>query len=115
MIADRYVTSLENRAQKLEGILAKFVANSDMERLLSPSPSTVDFNAWVKSDVSGAKLELSSQKDAKPPSQTEGPPDTLPLSSNGFEWTEQHDSIIQIADGMAAFSVDPQGAGYLGE
>ncbi|OBT39438.1 hypothetical protein VE00_09818 [Pseudogymnoascus sp. WSF 3629] len=112
----KYVTSLENRMQQLEALLAKLLPDGDVESALSqiPSPSSPDFNTWVTVEPR-TKVETTDSLADEKEIPSEGPPDDLPILSNGFEWSEQDDDPTNyIADGMAALSVDPQGAGYLG-
>lgn len=114
--SNRYVTSLENRVQQLEALLAKLLPDGDVESALSqiPSPSSPDFNTWVTVEPR-TKVETTDSLADEKEIPSEGPPDDLPILSNGFEWSEQDDDPTNyIADGMAALSVDPQGAGYLG-
>lgn len=115
--SNRYVTSLENRVQQLEALCARLLPDGDVESaLLSVPPlSSPAFNAWVTAERRETAMETAASpaKDKEMPS--EGTPDDLPILSNGFEWSEQDDDPTNyIADGMAALSVDPQGAGYLG-
>lgn len=42
-------------------------------------------------------------------------PESLPLEADGFDWSESAISLGEIADGMAALSINPEGAGYLGK
>lgn len=115
--SNRYVTSLENRVQQLEALLARLLPDGDVESALSqvPSPSSPDFNTWVTVEPRRSKVETTDSLPDEKEIPSEGPPDDLPILSNGFEWSEQDDDPTNyIADGMAALSVDPQGAGYLG-
>lgn len=41
--------------------------------------------------------------------------ESLPQAADGFDWTEGAVSLNELADGMAALSVNPEGAGYLGK
>lgn len=41
--------------------------------------------------------------------------DTLPQEATGFDWTEHETSLGGLADGMAALSINPTGAGYMGK
>ena len=115
--SNSYVTSLENRVQQLEALCARLLPDGDVESaLLSVPPlSSPDFNAWATAERGETAMETTAPpaKDKEMPS--EGTPDDLPILSNGFEWSERDDDPTNyIADGMAALSVDPQGAGYLG-
>ena len=40
--------------------------------------------------------------------------EAVPDEADGFEWREEAPSIYELADGMAALSIEPNGTGYLG-
>lgn len=40
--------------------------------------------------------------------------ETLPREADGFDWTETAVRLGELSDGMAALSINPEGAGYLG-
>lgn len=40
--------------------------------------------------------------------------ESLPREADGFDWTENAVRLSEISDGMAALSINPEGAGYLG-
>jgi hypothetical protein len=40
--------------------------------------------------------------------------ESLPSEANGFDWMEHELTFERLVDGMAALSVNPTGAGYLG-
>lgn len=112
--SNRYVTSLENRVQQLEALSAGLLPDGDVESPLPPL-SSPDFNMWSTVEPRGATMEITASVAGEKEITSEGPPDDLPILSNGFEWSEHDDDPTNyIADGMAALSVDPQGAGYLG-
>lgn len=115
--SNRYVTSLENRVQQLEAMFARLFPDGDLESALFPIPplSSPDFNTWTTVEPMGTSVEITASLEKEKEIPSEGPQDDLPILSNGFEWSEQDDDPTNyIADGMAALSVDPQGAGYLG-
>lgn len=112
--SNRYVTSLENRVQQLEALVARLLPDGDVESALFPTPplSSPDFNTV---EPTGGTMEITASLEDEKDIPSEGSPDDLPILSNGFEWSEQDDDPTNyIADGMAALSVDPQGVGYLG-
>ncbi|KFZ09424.1 hypothetical protein V502_08758 [Pseudogymnoascus sp. VKM F-4520 (FW-2644)] len=112
--SNRYVTSLENRVQQLEALVARLLPDGDVESALFPIPplSSPDFNTV---EPTGGTMEITASLAEEKEMPSEGSPDDLPILSNGFEWSEQDDDPTNyIADGMAALSVDPQGVGYLG-
>lgn len=107
----RYLTSVERRLHRLERLFAQLLPDVDLEDALakahlngpaSPvvvqSPTTPDFNS----------------PDALVTSH-EGPRSTfseaVPQEVDGFDWQED---FGELADGMAALSVEPKGTGYLG-
>ena len=112
--SNRYVTSLENRVQQLEALVARLLPDGDVESALFPTLplSSPDFNTV---EPTGGTMEITALLEDEKEIPSEGSPDDLPILSNGFEWSEQDDDPTNyIADGMAALSVDPQGVGYLG-
>lgn len=44
----------------------------------------------------------------------EAAPEALPQQADGFDWAEKEISLGDLADGMAALSIKPEGAGYFG-
>ncbi|OBT70469.1 hypothetical protein VE03_00270 [Pseudogymnoascus sp. 23342-1-I1] len=115
--SNRYVTSLENRVQQLEALFARLFPDGDLESSLFPIPSrsSPDLNTWATVEPMEATMGITASPAKGKEIASEGSQDDLPILSNGFEWSEQDDDPTNyIADGMAALSVDPQGAGYLG-
>lgn len=52
---------------------------------------------------------------AKPEAeQAEPAPEALPQQADGFDWAEKELVLGDLADGMAALSIKPEGAGYFG-
>jgi transcriptional regulatory protein GAL4 len=81
----------------------------DIEKVLSPESPVPGFSTWNVTKES----ESSVAKETETPSPSS--PEALPDISTGFEWAENQDPTTHILDGMAALSVNPRGAGYLGK
>ena len=98
----------------MENLFADLLPNVDLEEALASKSRDVGGNtARLRSDVL-------SYSGATPPSDTiytttETPQDSIseavPDEADGFDWQED---VNELADGMAALSVKPQGTGYLG-
>ncbi|KAI1875842.1 uncharacterized protein JN550_002128 [Neoarthrinium moseri] len=107
-----YLTSVENRLRKLEGLFTKLLPDVNLEEAL----------ASAHSDTSSSPLP-STYQSKSPIFNPARSPETInhgtgskiseavPQESDGFDW--QEDSS-ELADGMAALSVEPRGTGYLG-
>jgi hypothetical protein len=104
---------VERRLQRLENLFAQRLPDVNLEEALassqlngpaSPSartqsPTTPDFN-----DLEAALTPRS--ENASKISEA------VPQEADGFDWQED---FSELADGMAALSVEPRGTGYLGE
>ncbi|OBT78608.1 hypothetical protein VF21_02345 [Pseudogymnoascus sp. 05NY08] len=102
-----YVTSLENRLQKLEAKCAELIPGVDLEKLAPQTPGIPGSSTW---ELPTNPWAATTSDAPSHPSYT----DSFPRISTGFEWSEQGDALNQLADGMAFLSVNPEGAGYLG-
>jgi len=104
-----YLTSLEQRLQKLEGLFAELLPDVNLEDMLASSSVTSQNPVLTPEST---KMAL---KSATP---TQGGDDTfsetLPDDPDGFDWREEATDDNDLADGMASLSIEPHGAGYLG-
>ncbi|KAK9413418.1 putative C6 transcription factor [Seiridium unicorne] len=108
----QYLTSVERRLQRLENLFAQLLPDVNLEEALASSPldnpanspigtrspKTPDFNA--PEAVSAIKREPGGKIS-----------EAVPQEADGFDWQED---FSELADGMAALSVNPKGTGYLG-
>ncbi|KAK9773180.1 hypothetical protein SCAR479_10097 [Seiridium cardinale] len=107
-----YLTSVERRLQRLENLFAQLLPDVNLEEALASSPldnpasspigtrspKTPNFNApeAVSAIKRGPGGKIS---------------EAVPQEADGFDWQED---FSELADGMAALSVNPKGTGYLG-
>jgi hypothetical protein len=60
------------------------------------------------------QLEFNASARSKEDHDVDAALESLPLEADGFDWTEKETELNDVADGMAALSINPEGAGYLG-
>jgi transcriptional regulatory protein GAL4 len=107
------LTAAEDRVRDLETAIRALFPGVDIETVVS-STIRSSGNVAVKAGdalAPGNKLTLSSREANHEPETTS---ESLPQAADGFDWTEGAVSLNELADGMAALSVNPEGAGYLG-
>lgn len=108
----RYLTSVERRLRKLETLFAQMLPDVDIENALESTPLSNNVSS-VETPFFDKVLDLPTS----PPNgnnRAEELSEALPDEADGFDWKEQASDIDDIADGMAALSVEPEGVGYLG-
>ena len=108
------LTASENRVRDLETAIKALFPGVDIETVVSStirSPEQPLGNTKIASSPSN-KLSTSSREASH---ETETTSESLPQAADGFDWTENAVSLNELADGMAALSVNPEGAGYLGK
>jgi transcriptional regulatory protein GAL4 len=105
-----YLTRVERRLANVERLFNQFLPNVDINEALASR------GVEGPTDVSQPNASLSPPTNASlsdRPLQVSGAiSDVMPAESDGFDWQEDVD---ELADGMASLSVEPRGAGYLGE
>lgn len=105
----RYLTSLERRLHKLENLFAELLPGINIEEALAASTTVLTKpRATLNATRSVNTQGTSSQEEDRTFSEA------LPDESDGFDWKEEATTIDDLADGMAALSVEPTGTGYLG-
>ncbi|KAK8085939.1 hypothetical protein PG994_000913 [Apiospora phragmitis] len=105
-------TRLKRRLNKLEALLAQRLPDLNIEEALA------SVGTGSASPSASAQSPSTAQTPFAPTTTTSGPDDgaakiseAVPDEADGFDWQEDAN---EIADGMAALSVEPKGAGYLG-
>ncbi|QSS66726.1 fungal specific transcription factor domain-containing protein [Histoplasma capsulatum] len=107
------LTYAEDRIRKLEAAISTLLPNADIEALLESSSSK----------QSEGQRRQEPELDQKPVSvvvpkyfavATEPSSEALPQLADGFGWAERELTLTELSDGMAALSIRPEGAGYLG-
>ncbi|KAK8078595.1 GAL4-transcription factor [Apiospora saccharicola] len=106
-----YLTSVERRLNKLEALVAQRLPDLNIDEALA------SFGTGAASPSASAQSPSVGQTPFAP-THTSGPDDgaakiseAVPDEADGFDWQEDAN---EVADGMAALSVEPKGAGYLG-
>ncbi|KAK2810717.1 hypothetical protein FQN50_002760 [Emmonsiellopsis sp. PD_5] len=105
------LTYAEDRIRKLEAAFSALLPNVDIDAFLNPSPPQA---------LGGPRKQKgeSSQKPAPPTASkdvtSDAASEALPQLADGFDWAEKELTLSELSDGMAALSIRPEGAGYLG-
>ncbi|OAX81130.1 hypothetical protein ACJ72_04532 [Emergomyces africanus] len=107
------LTYAEDRIRKLEATISTLLPNVDIEALLDSSAP----------QPPGAQRPQEPESPQKPPlvatskdvaATSEAASEALPQLADGFDWAEKELTLSELSDGMAALSIQPEGAGYLG-
>ena len=108
------LTASENRVRDLETAIKALFPGVDIETVLSSTiRSTEQPPGNTKIATSPSNKLSTSPREASHEAETTS--ESLPQAADGFDWTENAVSLNELADGMAALSVNPEGAGYLGK
>jgi transcriptional regulatory protein GAL4 len=84
----------------------------DLETLVASSQSGTSVAKSEKAATKSTKKALLETEETRDETSA---PESLPLEADGFDWTETAFRFSDISDGMAALSINPEGAGYLGQ
>lgn len=131
----RYLTSIERRLSQMEELFSEIAPNVNLEEALASSSSS-SWDPARASSVMRAEPSSAAAAPAAPAVPVAGPTpaaaigsyyqdeaqksiertedsihEAVPDEADGFDWQED---VNELADGMAALSVEPKGAGYLG-
>jgi transcriptional regulatory protein GAL4 len=108
------LTAAEDRVRDLETAIKALFPGVDVETILSSTiRSSENPHGNTTTAISPSnKLSPSSRETSH---EAETASESLPQAADGFDWTENAVSLNELADGMAALSVNPEGAGYLGK
>ncbi|KAK2015870.1 lactose regulatory protein LAC9 [Colletotrichum eremochloae] len=96
-----YLTSVENRLTRIENLFAELLPKYDIDEALAVRAT----ENW-KGETTRPASPTSTPSEAHNVIS-----EAVPEESDGFDWQED---IEVLSDGMAALSVEPRGAGYLG-
>lgn len=105
------LTAAESRVKLLETALNTLFPGVDLDTVLlsiQPEASGHSSSKVVSNSQSKLSVPATENYDVDPASES------LPLEADGFDWTEKEIELNDVADGMAALSINPEGAGYLG-
>lgn len=103
------LSAAEDRIKELESIISSLVPGVALDSVLG---SLQQIPRATARQESKAAEETSSQ--AGPVSIAASGVESLPREAHGFDWAEHELPLGGLADGMAALSINPAGAGYLG-
>jgi len=92
----------------------------DLDTILSSIKSEAPAQSSFKNGSSSAKEPLHFVQEDEQATCNRGDSsspalESLPQDADGFDWTENAISLGELSDGMAALSINPEGAGYLGK
>ena len=108
----RYLSSVENRLQRLERLVAQRLPDVNIDEALesldSDESNRVHQGSPLATHPQSVQALPSTPNDAGGSSISEA----VPEGPDGFDWQED---VNELADGMAALSVEPKGTGYLGK
>jgi transcriptional regulatory protein GAL4 len=108
------LTAAEDRVRDLETAIKALFPGVEIETVLSSiTRSSENPLGNTATAVSPSNKLSPSTREASHEAETAS--ESLPQAADGFDWTENSISLNDLADGMAALSVNPEGAGYLGE
>lgn len=119
LTTDRYLTAVERRLQDLERLVAERLPDVNIDEILAASSrlragsiSTPTLAPTDQISSPGPQqlhpIEVKNSNEEEPRAISEAVPD----AADGFDWQEEANDL---ADGMAALSVEPTGTGYLGQ
>lgn len=106
------LTAAEDRVRDLEKALSSLFPGIDLDSLIASIHS--DHSA-MSSDRNVSQSTKKPPLDEKESREANSASESLPHKADGFDWTETTVRLSEISDGMAALSINPEGAGYLGK
>lgn len=106
------LTVAEDRVHELETAFTNLFPGIDLDTVLSSIRSgNADTPSRKTAKQSGTKPLLDKQESHDVSLAAE----SLPREADGFDWTENAVRLSELSDGMAALSINLEGAGYLVE
>lgn len=100
---------MEDRLHIFENAFAVLFPGSDIEAIANSLLRGGEINSESEEQLSPIGKKDSDANNGEPS------PEAVPQQADGFDWVEREASVGDLADGMAALSVRPEGAGYLGK
>lgn len=110
-----YLTEVERRLQGLEKLVAQRLPDLNIDEALASDVVKAPRGELVPSSLSIASSTpqgAASVSSREAEGDGEVISDAVPDAADGFDWQEVAN---ELADGMAALSVEPTGTGYLGQ
>ncbi len=113
------LTTAEDRIRDLETAFTSLFPGIDLDTILSSIKSEASAQSSKYGSFSAQKKLHLAQKEDQATYNRGGSsspaPESLPQDADGFDWSENAVSLGELSDGMAALSINPEGAGYLGK
>ena len=106
------LTAAEDRVRDLETALTSLFPGIDLDTVLSSIHSENSATSSSRSTTRSAKKPLLDEEGSR---NANSASESLPRDADGFDWTETAVRLSELSDGMAALSINPEGAGYLGK
>jgi transcriptional regulatory protein GAL4 len=106
------LTAAEDRVHELETAFTSLFPGIDLDTIICSIRSGNSDISSRKTTKQSAKKSLLNEQDSHDASLAL---ESLPREADGFDWTESAVRLSDLSDGMAALSINPEGAGYLGE
>lgn len=92
----------------MESLFSQLLPDVNLDEALSPGSKEATLPA---SGASGPSPTFTQNQAQSTPQAAESISEAVPHEADGFDWQED---VNDLADGMAALSVEPTGTGYLG-
>jgi transcriptional regulatory protein GAL4 len=105
---------VEQRLRQVETLFAELLPDVDLEEaLVLQDKGGLDvLKAKANRESMSPLTRHESRTSANDAPLEESISEAVPAEADGFDWQED---VNELADGMAALSVEPKGTGYLGE
>ncbi|KAJ5886722.1 uncharacterized protein N7473_009396 [Penicillium subrubescens] len=106
----QHLTYVEDRLHAFETALGRLFPGGDLDATLRSLLQNPEAHK-APSSKSSSRHSTPAKPEAE---RTEPAPEALPQQADGFDWAEKELVLGDLADGMAALSIKPEGAGYFG-
>ncbi|OJJ43461.1 hypothetical protein ASPZODRAFT_74508 [Penicilliopsis zonata CBS 506.65] len=107
----QHLTCVEDRLRAFETALGRLFPNGDLDATVR---SLLQDQEPEQKPRASSKSSSRQSTPIKPDvDQHEAAPEALPQQADGFDWAEK-EITRDLADGMAALSIQPEGTGYFG-
>ncbi|KAJ5692372.1 hypothetical protein N7462_001795 [Penicillium macrosclerotiorum] len=107
----QHLTYVEDRLHAFETALSRLFPGGDLDATLRSLLQNPEVTPKAPSSKSSSRHSTPAKPEAE---RTEPAPEALPQQADGFDWAEKELALGDLADGMAALSIKPEGAGYFG-
>lgn len=108
----RHLSYVEERLSAYETALSKLFPGGDMDSVVASLLQ--DQDPHQRNSLSPSASSKESPRPRPESKHAEPTAEAVPQQADGFDWAEREISLGDLADGMAALSIRPEGAGYFG-